>query len=295
MIFENKVFLAPLSQYTGLPFRILCSEYGADATIVPLVCARAICANQRKVRELDPHESEKCVGVQLFGSRVEDIRVAAKHITQNHPYVKFIDINCACPVRKIIKTGAGAALLSNPKRTGELIEAAGSAGLPLSIKIRKYISKEKTLEFCKAAQCAGASAIFIHGRTQSQAYSGDADWELVRYISQNIDIPVIGSGDVISMDQGQEFVEKDYCSGFMIGRAAMADPAIFSSPAPPTQKRKFDLFMQYIELAKKFDYLYLGDVRTKALQLFCGFDNSSRLRRKIGQSKSIEELLNIVS
>jgi tRNA-dihydrouridine synthase B len=294
MIFENKVYLAPLSQYTNLMFRVLCSEYGADATIVPLVCARAICAKKREVKELDPHNSEKCVGVQLFGSRPEDIRVAAKHITENHSYVNFIDLNCACPVRKIISSGAGAALLRDPMKTAELINAAGTAGLPVSIKIRKHISNEKTLAFCKVAQSAGAAAIFIHGRTQSQAYSGDADWSLVKYINENIDIPVIGSGDIQSMAQGRELAKNGYCSGFMIGRAAMGDPEIFSSPDTTTPKRKYNLFMQYMRFAEKFNCLSIGDLRAKALQFFSGFNHSSSIRRKISESKSIEELMEIL-
>jgi len=291
MDFENKAYLAPLSQYSNLPFRVLCSVYGADATVVPLICARAIAASGSLPKELDPHERERSLGVQLFGSRPQDIKEASRLITENHPYVRFIDINCSCPVRKVVRTGAGAALLNDPENTARLIDAAAAGGLPVTIKIRKHISKEKTLEFCRRAESAGASAIFIHGRTQPQGYSGDADWDLVRHVHQNIGIPVIGSGDIRSMNHGRALIKGGSCSSFMIGRAAMGDPEIFSNPPSPSMERKSRLFMEYIGLAEKFGSLNFADLRQKALQFFCGFDQSSITRRKIGESKTLDDLM----
>jgi tRNA-dihydrouridine synthase B len=294
MNLKNKIFLAPLSQYTNLPFRVLCSEYRAQGTIVPLVSAKAICANKRKIKELDPHTTENFVGVQLFGSEPEDIREASMHVSQNYPFVKFIDINCACPVRKVINTGAGAALLKDPKKAARLIEAAAESGFPITVKIRKFVSPEKTLEFSKECESAGAKAIFIHGRTQSQGYCGISDWETVKHVSENISIPVIGSGDIRNIEQGKELQKRSNCAGLMIGRAAMTDPSVFSSSVSITQSYKYKLFKEYNSLCEKFDRVTFSDQRIKAIQFFSGFEHSTKLRVKIGSCKNLEELIETV-
>jgi nifR3 family TIM-barrel protein len=294
MNLKNKIFLAPLSQYTSLAFRVLCQGYGAEAGIVPLVCAKAICANKRKIKELDPHESEKFVGVQLFGSNSTDIEESSRHITQNHPYVKFIDINCACPVPKVMKTGSGSALLLKPDLAAQLISAARKCDKPITVKMRILNELDKTVQFAKTCEQAGASAIFVHGRTQVQGYSGTSNWSMIKSIAQSVDIPVIGSGDIRSIEQGKQLQKQTDCSGFMIGRAAMSDPAIFSSQEKSTHQRKHKLFLEYLDICNRFSSIFVPDLRNKAIQFFSGFKHSTELRVKIGQSKDLDELMKII-
>ena len=292
---RDRPFLAPLSMFTNLPFRLLCQKYGAKGAVVPLVSAKAICLGREPVECLDPHPSEKFVGVQLFGNEPQVIGDAARIVADRYPFIKFIDINCACPVRKVVVSGAGSALLHSPEKVREMIKAARKSDMPVTIKLRKCASKQKTLDFCKSCESAGAAALFVHGRSPSQGYSGEADWELVSSIAHRVSIPVIGSGDIRSMEQGERMRKESGCASFMIGRAALSDPGVFSSPTNATFERKKGLFMEYMKLCEDHKMVYLPDLRSKAIQLCNGFRNSAALRVKIGNSKSIEELLSALS
>jgi len=281
--------------FTNLPFRLLCQKYGAKGAVVPLVSAKAICLGREQVECLDPHPSEKFVGVQLFGNEPKVIGDAARIVADRYPFIKFIDINCACPVRKVVKSGAGSALLHSPEKVGQMVKEASKSGMPVTIKLRKCAALEKTLDFCKTCESAGADALFIHGRTPSQGYSGESDWNIISSIARDVSIPVIGSGDIRSMEQGELLRKESGCASFMIGRAALSDPEIFSSPKSITLERKKRLFMEYMKLCEDHDMVYLPDLRSKAIQLFFGFRNSAAMRVRIGNSKSIEELLTALS
>ena len=142
-MFEDKCYLAPLSEYGNVPFRLLCQRYGANGTIVPLVSAKAIILNKKWFKELDPHPDEKFMGVQLFGGEPVDIQEAAMLVTKNFPYVKFIDINCGCPVPKITRRGGGAALMKDPEKIREIATTVSQAvSLPITVKTRIGLSPD---------------------------------------------------------------------------------------------------------------------------------------------------------
>ncbi len=296
MDLSGKALLAPLSTFTNFPFRLLAQKHGAQGTTVPLVCAKAIVKKGIKNDELDPNPSERNLAVQLFGSNPEDIGVAAKLVAQNHPYIKYIDINCACPVKKVMKTGAGSALLYKPEKIAAMIKEAKSCGLPVTVKVRKLADVPTTLNICKKCEEAGAYAIFIHPRTPSQGYSGEADWDLIKLVAENTSVPIIGSGDIRSMEQGKERCVFAGITSFMIGRAAMADPDIFSSPKAikPTHERKLKLFLEYYELCKEFDMVYFPDLKSKAMQILSGFHDGVKVRRVIGNAKTQDELMKAI-
>ena len=289
-MFENKCYLAPLSDYGNLPFRLLCQSYGAEGTIVPLVSAKAIVINKKGFKELDPNPKEKFAGVQLFGAEPADMQGAAKRVAKDFPFVKFIDINCGCPVRKVLKTGAGSSLLNNPANAGEIIKGALTCGLPITVKMRILTDSQKTIEFAKTCEGAGAAALFVHGRTQPQGYSGKADWEIIKSIAESVNVPVIGSGDIKNKNQGKEFIKQYSCSGFMIGRAALRDPSVFSDKPTSTFAQKLELFKDYYAICAELDSIYYPDLKAKAIQFFSGFENSVELRIKLCQTKSIEEI-----
>jgi len=294
MDFEGKALLAPISTFTNLPFRLLCQRHGAQGAVVPLVSAKAICMRKSAIEELDPDPAEKCAGVQIFGSTSADIGKAANIIARKYDFIKYIDINCACPVKKLVRTGAGSALLHRPAVAAKMIEAALECGLPITAKLRKLRDAGKTLEFCRACERAGASAFFVHGRTREQGYSGEADWEIVKLVAESADVPVIGSGDVRSMEDGVEKARRSGCASFMIGRAAMADPAIFSSPASSTAERKRSLFLEYHSICEDYGSVSFTDLKSKAMQIFSGFDDSAGVRRKAGLCEDIGGLMEIV-
>ena len=291
MDFKGGPLLAPISTFTNLPFRLLCQRHGARGTVVPLVSAKAICMRKSAIGELDPDPAEKSVGVQIFGSTPADIGKAAGIIARKYDFIEYIDINCACPVKKLVRTGAGSALLHRPAVAAKMIEAASECGLPITAKLRKLRDAGKTLEFCRACERAGAAAFFVHGRTREQGYSGEADWEIVKLIAESADVPVIGSGDVRSVEEGMEKARRSGCASFMIGRAAMADPGVFSSPPSSTASRKRSLFLEYRAICEESGRQSFVDLKSKALQIFSGFENSMAVRREIGLSKDMGGLM----
>lgn len=293
MDFEGKALLAPISTFTNLPFRLLCQRHGAQGAVVPLVSAKAMIMHGAEHAELDPHPSEKSVGVQVFGSTADDVGKAAGIIAGKYDFIRYLDINCACPVKKLVRTGAGSALLHRPAVAAKMVEAASRCGLPITVKLRKLRDGAKTLEFCRACERAGAAAFFVHGRTREQGYSGEADWEIVRLVAESVDVPVIGSGDIKSMDEGTEKTRRAGCASFMIGRAAMADPAVFSSPASSTAERKRSLFLEYHGICEDSGSVSFTDLKSKAMQVFSGFDGSAGVRRKVGLCEDIGGLMGI--
>jgi tRNA-dihydrouridine synthase B len=293
MDIEGKALLAPISTFTNLPFRLLCQRHGAQGTMVPLVSAKAVCMHGPEQAELDPHPSEGSVGVQMFGSTPADIGKAAGMIAKKYDFIKYLDINCACPVKKLVKTGAGSALLHRTAVAAKMIEEASKCGLPITIKLRKLPDEGKTLDFCRACEKAGAAAFFVHGRTREQGYSGGADWEIIKRIAGSSSVPVIGSGDVRSVEDGFEKARASGCAAFMIGRAAMADPAIFSSPASSTPERKRSLFLEYISVCEDFDSVSFTDLKSKAMQMFSGFENSASARVRVSGCGDINGLMEV--
>ena len=300
MDIRGRALLAPISTFTNLPFRLLCQKHGSQGATVPLVSAKAIIMHEspmspakrkRNAMELDPDPSERFVSVQLFGSMPDDIGKAASIVAKRFDFIKHIDINCACPVKKLVRTGAGSALLHKPDKVAKMIKATKECGIPVTVKLRKLPEDAATLEFCRVCEEAGAEALFVHGRLPGQGYSGIADWEITAAIAQHVSIPVIGSGDIHSMEQGRNAMQKSGCAGFMIGRAAMADPEVFSSPPLATLERKRSLFMEYVDLCREFKRVKLSDLKSKAIQIFSSFDDSASFRAKIGLTNSEEELM----
>ena len=291
MDIAGRALLAPMSTFTNLPFRLLCQRHGCQGTTVPLVSAKALIMHNGESNELDPDPSERFVGVQIFGASAGDIGKAARLIAKKYDFLSYIDINCACPVKKVVRNGAGSALLRKPEVAAEMIKTAMECGLPVTVKLRKSASDARTLGFCLACEAAGASALFIHGRLPSQGYSGEADWKAISHVAQNVSVPVIGSGDIRSTGQGKLLAAESGCKGFMIGRAAMTDPGIFSPPQGASPERKRSLFMEYISLCEEFGMKRFLDLKSKAIQIFSGFRGSAAMRKRLCGCAGEDELL----
>ncbi len=281
MDIAGRAMLAPMSTFTNLPFRLLCQRHGCQGAVVPLISAKALIMHKGVSKELDPSSSERFVGVQVFGASVDDIGKAARLIAERYGFIRYIDINCACPVKKVVRNGAGSALLHKPGVVADMIRAAGKAGVPVTVKLRKLRDDSATLGFCRRCEDAGASALFVHGRLPSQGYSGEADWGAISRIAQSVSVPVIGSGDIRSMEEGKLLAKESGCAGFMVGRAAMTDPGIFSSPKEESPERKRSLFLEYLSLCEELGMKRFPDLKSKAIQMFSGFGNSAAVRRGI--------------
>ncbi len=227
---EAPYFLAPVAGYSDAAFRAVCAEMGAALCYTEMVSAEALVRGHIKTKELlerDP--AERVYAIQLFGASPATLAAAAEIVSVYQPVV--IDLNCGCPVPKIIKAGAGSALLKTPGKIGNIVRAMRDATrIPISVKLRTGWDSDSInyLETAGAAIEAGACAITLHGRTRAQGYTGKADWDAIRDLSARAPVPVFGSGDVFSAGAAADMRARTGCAGVMIARGALGNPFIFA-------------------------------------------------------------------
>ncbi len=227
---ENRVIFAPLAGITNLPLRILAKEAGCG-----LVCSEMISANgllhgsEKTFKLLDSSEEEKPLSVQIFGSSPEMMAEAA--VICRDLGADILDINFGCSVKKVLKTGAGSALMKEPRLAEKLLKAVRKAiDIPLTIKIRTGwdFSGKDAVIISKIAESCGADAICVHPRTATQGFRGRADRNVIKMVKNSVSIPVIGNGDITSAGHAISMVRETGCDAVMVGRAAIGDPWIFS-------------------------------------------------------------------
>ncbi|OQX85739.1 tRNA dihydrouridine synthase DusB [candidate division KSB1 bacterium 4484_87] len=256
---KGKVVLAPLAGVTDSSFRWICRQLGAAAVFTEMISADGLVRDSQKTREyMAFREAERPIGFQLFGSDPEVMARAAKIAGEMQP--DFIDLNFGCPVKKVVKRGAGAALLNDVKLAGKIASAVVKVSpVPVTAKIRKGWNKESenALEVARKLEQAGVAAITVHGRTQSEMFRGAADWEIIAEIKREISIPVIGNGDVRSAEEAKKMLDKTGCDLVMIGRGAMGNPWIFQQVnhyletgellPPPTPEQRLAIILQHLD------------------------------------------------
>jgi tRNA-dihydrouridine synthase B len=226
---QNPLVLAPMAGITDFPFRMICRELGAGLLFSEMVSVEALIRDHKRTRGmLQSDPAERPVVFQLFGSKPASMAEAAHIVSQGA--VDFIDINMGCPVPKILKSGAGAALLRDLGLAKEIMAAVVQySKVPVTVKIRlgwdaKNIVAEDVAE---AAESVGVAAVTVHGRTKAQGFSGHADWSMIRVVKRSVGIPVIGNGDVRSAHDAKRMMDETGCDGVMIGRAIQGYPWIF--------------------------------------------------------------------
>jgi tRNA-dihydrouridine synthase B len=286
-------FLAPIHEYTNLPFRLLCQKYGAGATCVPLVNSAAIARDPSRIAEVDARPCERNVGVQLVGNKPDDIGHATIAMADTMPFVSWLNLNCGCPAPKTIGCGGGSALLRRPALMVKLLSAMKKhSAVPVTAKLRIKDDLAKTAAVCRQLERAGADFIIIHGRTPAQGYSGKADWKLIRMLRERIEIPLVGNGDIRTASEGRERVGKGYCDSFMVGRSAMANPMLFSDRTPDGAAGRFRLLEEYVSLHRRhLGEPELQDVKLKAFSLSSGMPGAAALRNTISRAAAVEDIL----
>ncbi|MFH1786008.1 MAG: tRNA-dihydrouridine synthase family protein [Candidatus Micrarchaeota archaeon] len=285
-------FLAPIDGYTNLPFRLLCQKYGAIATCVPLVNSTAIARLDEKISFVDAHKDEKNIGVQLVGNNPEDIEKTARIVVEEKPFVKWLNLNCGCPSTRTRESGGGSALLEKPEIIVKSVLGMKKHHDNVSVKIRLRSNKKETLEICKKIQDAGAESIIVHGRTVKQGYSGNTNWEEIRYLKENLEIEVIGNGNIKTIEQGQKYVNEGYCHSFMIGRAAMVNPMLFNEKEITS---RIAILSEYIRLHERYlGEVEVNDIKVKAVNFITGLSHASRLRDKICRAETVDNILELV-
>lgn len=226
---DNFLIMAPMAGISDLPFRLIAKKFGAGLVSSEMVSSVGLVrGNERTRAYLRSDPVEKPLSVQLFGSRPEVMAQAASRIAEAG--ADIVDINMGCPVKKVVKTGAGAALLRDRKNAEKIIKAVRKeCPLPLTVKMRAGWSPAENvaLAYSRMVQDCGADGVILHARYATQGFSGAADWGILSQVKREIEIPLIGNGDVFSAFHALEMRRLTRCDGVMIGRGALGNPWIF--------------------------------------------------------------------
>lgn len=303
--FDSPLILAPLSGICNRPFRLLMEDLGAGGTISELVSCHGInYKNERTVEMLKIDPREKNVGLQLFGEDAEAIAQAA--ITAGTFNPKFIDINMGCPAKKVVKRGSGSALLKEDTEylAKFLTTIKKSIKLPLSIKIRsgwnsENINADKIID---VAHSCGVEFVSIHGRTQSQLYKGDADWNLIEKLAKSSPLPLIGNGDLHTPNKVRERLAITNCQALMLGRGPLRNPFIFLESLDNECAVQF-VAKDYWEVANRY-YEYVHQIlqpsNMKIVQIkkifvwfTAGFPGCAKLRSEIFECHDLDRVVEL--
>lgn len=297
---KNDLILAPMANYTDAGMRYLASVYGAGLTVTEMVSAKGLCFNNPNTAALlETRERGNCpVSVQLFGADPEYIKKAVEHTLLKD--FDIIDINMGCPVAKVVKNGEGSALLRNPDLVYKVVKAAVSAtNRPVTVKIRAGFEKDEITapEIAKVIEEAGGAAVAVHARTREQFYSGNADWNVIKKVKENVSIPVVGNGDVEKRDDYLRMKETTGCDGVMVGRAALGMPFIFAKLQD--KEYEFDVkaaIMKHIEILG--EYLPERTVINQMKAQLCFYAKNTRhtkdVRRAISELRTRDDLMRII-
>ena len=228
-LLQNKTVLAPLAGITNLPFRLIARRFGCEMCFTEMISANGLIRKSSKTVEyLKTSPEDQPLGVQLFGADPVILAQAAVIVSEYHPAV--IDINMGCPVKKVIRAGAGAVLMRDPVLAGRIIKAVVDAvSVPVTVKIRSGWSQKSinATQISKIAEDSGASAVIVHGRTADQGFSGHADWNVIAGVKNAVKIPVIGNGDIRQPEDARKMRLETGCDAVMIGRGALGNPWLF--------------------------------------------------------------------
>ena len=260
-------------------------------------CHGLVYQKEKTLRMTSTVPEERPVALQLFGSD-PDMMGQAATLVSDMP-VDIIDINMGCPVRKVTKKGAGAALMKDMRLAASIIsEVCNNTDLPVTVKIRTGWNHDSVVapEFAKMAEDNGVSAIAVHGRTWSQGFGGQVDWQTISRVKKNVSIPVIGNGDIDTYQSAIQFMEQTGCDGMMVGRAALGNPWVFTSDGTPnTLAKRMTGMRRHLEIIQRFNNpdRILPKIRNQAGRYFKGIAGGSSIRRQIYDARSFEEILQL--
>ena len=309
---DKPVFLAPMEDVTDIGFRLLCKRYGASMVYTEFVSAEALVrAVKSTVNKLTISEEERPVGIQIYGRSVEDMVEAAKIVEEAKPDI--IDINFGCRVKKVAGKGAGAGMLQNIQLMLDITrEVVKAVKLPVTVKTRLGWTQDNIIigTLAEQLQDCGISALTIHGRTRSQMYTGEADWNPIAEVKRNprISIPIIGNGDICSPEDTKRAFDEYGVDAVMIGRATFGRPWIFKEIRDYLEGREPDMSMDTqwkLQVLKEQLRInverideYRGILHTRrhlaATPIFKGIPNFRETRIAMLRATTVEELTSIM-
>ena len=323
---KHGLIVAPMAGISDASFRRLCMARGAEYSVSEMVCAKALCYEQRS-KKTSPDafktaslaavmKEDAPMAIQIFGGEPEFIAEATAMLVdgsykgcKSDARPAAIDINMGCPVHKIVSNGEGSALMKDPELAGRITEAAVGAakGLPVTVKIRAGWSPDSinAPEMAKIIESAGASSICVHGRTRSQLYSGSSSNEVIAAVKRAVKIPVIGNGDVVDGESALKMIKETGCDGIMVGRGAIGNPFIFSeilaalegrSYTPPTGEEIIETALLQVRsmIAEKGERVGISESRKHLCRYLKGFRGSAEARGKVNFANTYEEIKEIL-
>ncbi len=226
---KSNLILAPMAGITDLPFRMLCRRFGAELAFVEMINCRSISHKSRKTRHmLSTEPKDKPLGIQILGCEEKYI-LKALDVLKTYKF-NIMDFNAACPAKKVVRRGEGAALLKDPKKLNKILKlVVKNSNIPVTVKIRLGWDQDSVnaKEVALYAQDAGVSGLFIHGRTKTQEYGGSVDYAVIAKVKKAVNIPVIASGDVFSGELAKKMLSETNCDGLVIARGSFGNPWIF--------------------------------------------------------------------
>lgn len=302
---DGQAILAPMAGVSDIAYRLLAKEQGAALVCTEMVSAMGIKYKNEHTHELLRMETvEHPVSMQIFGSDPEAIAIGAKVVEKAG--ADIVDINMGCPVKKVVSSGDGSALMKTPDLAARVAEAAVKAvGVPVTVKMRLGWDNDhkNVLDFAKRIADTGVAAIAIHGRTKEQMYSGQADWSYIKAVKEAVSIPVIGNGDVVDALSAKTLLDTTGCDAVMVGRGAQGNPWVFKQIHHylatgelldlPIPVERIEMLMKHFDLLCHYKGENLGvrEIRTHAGWYMKGLPDSAYWRNKINAVHTKESFM----
>ncbi len=307
-IISSPVIVAPMAGISNDAFRQLCFEFKAGLVYTEMVSDKAIYYENKKTLDMmKVSEDSHPVSMQLFGSDIQTMVHAAK-VLDSQTDCDIIDINMGCPVNKVVKTGSGSALMKHEDEAAVIVkQIVENVKKPVTVKIRLGWDREHMnyLSLSKKLEEAGVSAIALHARTRSQMYEGHSDWSHIRILKENLKIPVIGNGDVVSADDFFRMKEETGCDAVMIGRGLIGNPFLIKEITDIldgkerkeiTTEDKLNCCLEHAQklIHLKGEKLAMGEMRGIAPHYLSGMYHASIYKAKLNQVRTYEDLEMII-
>ena len=306
---ENPLFLGPMAGVTDWAFREICAEMGAGVTVTEMVSSRALVYKDKKSAALLGRNNNCICGAQIFGNDPAIMSEAAG-LALEISGCDFIDINMGCPMPKIANSGDGSGLMRTPELAGEIVSAIKKAvDVPVTVKCRLGWDKGSinVLDFTKRMEDNGADLVAVHGRTRSMLYSGNADWDYIAKVKQQLSIPVIANGDVVDAASALRCLKWTGADGLMIGRATFGDPWIFTEvkaamegkiiPERPDLAQRMAVALRQVELSyeDKGEKIACLEARKHLAWYLRGVSHSAYYKNQISSVATLEDVRRIVA
>ncbi len=298
---ENNLILAPLLGVNCNAFRMLCKNHGAGLVTTAMVHPDSLFNEKDK---LDVIDAERPVAIQLVGKDADDMAKAAQMVEDK---ADIIDINLGCPDLKVLANHAGAFLIKHPEQMKKMVsKVISSVNCPVTAKMRigwddKSIN---AVEVAKILEDLGVDAIAVHGRTRKQAYTGKANWKVIRQVKESVNVPVIGNGDVFQPQDYKKMMDRTGVDFVMVGRGAMGNPQLFENCLRDVKgeslvrkdlKYTYDLLLEFLDYYEKYSIRdNFSERRQHAMWLLKGIKDGAALKNNVSKTKTIEEMKSVL-